>query len=470
VLIDGPAPRAHAPFIAPPEPNGSGEADRDCDLTADTQKRPSLVDRILFIALILLAFGLRPPEGVEPTHTWLPLDLLWVGFYLVAFVGVLSERKAVLKLLRGSLPLIVILCLVGLSMLWSNDPLTTARRAIALLGTSMIALHFANRLGFRGFVESLAIAIAGGAVISIPVIALLPSWGLQHNSLGAYEGAWQGIFVEKNQLGQCMALGIVTIASLSGGTRGVRRVLLAAGLILFVGLLAGSQSAGALASVAVFAVAFPFWLWIRSTGSRSKAALAALAIPVIMFGAWASGGADQAFGAVGRDATLTGRTEVWQSALNAIGERPFFGYGYREFWDSSGDARYFITPNVDGWYADMAHNGFIEVALDLGVVGIIALAVFLVVSFVRAWELFWRGRDRLSAWPLFIMVDIMLQNLSDRSFATQDSLYWIIFLAAFWFATADSQRRRESALQEKKRSTLRGTIAGGPLRAVERAL
>ncbi len=380
------------------------------------------------------------------SQVWLPADAVWSVAYLIAFAGVVVERKTVLRHVRASLPLVPILLLVGLSTLWSNDPATTARRSLALLGTAVIALHFVNRLGLRGFVESLAITIAIAAVASVPLIAFLPSYGLQH---GANE-AWQGCFFEKNQLGQAMALGIVTTTMLTDGTRGVRRAVLIAFLLLFFVLLVGSQSAGALASTIIFALVLPLSLWIRRTRSSRLALLSALVISTITLAAWISGfDADEAFGVLGRDATFTGRTDIWQASLNAVSERPVLGYGYREFWDPNGDAQYFVSPNSEGWQPNMAHNGFIEVALDIGIVGEGALVLFLAVAAARALASFWRGHDRLSAWPLFAMLDVVLQNLTDRSFATQQSIFWIVFLSAFWFAT-DACQRGPALLQNKQ--------------------
>jgi O-antigen ligase len=399
-----------------------------------------LVDRLQVILLVLLAFGLRKPENLDVNDPWWPADALWLVAFAVAFAGMIAERKSALRFLRASWPLLLFMGIVAASTIWSNAPQLTVRRSFALFGTTAIALHFVNRLGLRGFVESIAIAIATTAVVSVPLILFVPSYGLQEAPEG-YAGAWQGVFFEKNQLGQAMALGVITVTALLEKARGVRRLLLIAALALFVGLLSGCQSAGAIGSVAIFAIAYPFFLWVR--GKRSKQL--AIRVTVIVTGVTAiallSGFTlDAALGALGRDSTFTGRTEIWQACLDAIAKRPMLGYGYREFWDQSGDARYWIVPNADGWLADMAHNGFIEVVLDTGIVGLGLFAALLVLAFSRAAKFFWRGRDRLSAWPLFIMLDMVVENFTDRSFATQDSVFWIVFLAAFWFAT-DTTRR-----------------------------
>jgi O-antigen ligase len=380
---------------------------------------------------------------MDSSEAWLPAEILWSVAYVVAFVGAVLDRKAALRLARASLPLVLILLLVVLSVLWSNEPATTARRSVALIGTTVVALGFVNLLGLRGFVESLVIAIGIAAVASVPLIALSPSYGLMNDG-GVYDGVWRGCFSEKNDLGQAMVLGILSLAALAESARGVRRGLLIALGVLFLVLLAGSQSAGAIASVAIFALGFPFLLWIRA--ARSRKVLAPLVIAATFFVAILSGlGTDGLFGLLGRDATLTGRTDVWEATLQAISQRPVLGYGYREFWNPNGDSSYFIGANNDGWLADTAHNGFIEVALDIGFVGEAVLIVALVVGVGRTAKTFWRGNDRLSSWPLCAMLDIIIENLSDRSFATQDSIHWIVFLAAFWFATDDRLRAHASA-------------------------
>ena len=36
--------------------------------------------------------------------------------------------------------------------------------------------------------------------------------------------------------------------------------------------------------------------------------------------------------ALGRSATLTGRTRIWQMSLDNIAQRPWLGYGFGAFW------------------------------------------------------------------------------------------------------------------------------------------
>jgi len=85
---------------------------------------------------------------------------------------------------------------------------------------------------------------------------------------------------------------------------------------------------------------------------------------------------------LGRDPTLTRRTELWDLLIPEIAQRPWFGHGFMAFWRhptaaATVRANYPIEPFH-------AHNGWVELALHLGLVGAVLLTVALVVALVRA--------------------------------------------------------------------------------------
>ena len=99
-----------------------------------------------------------------------------------------------------------------------------------------------------------------------------------------------------------------------------------------------------------------------------------VAIPVV---AWLAGGdLDQVLNAVGKDTTLTGRTTLWSAAEASIGAHPTLGVGYQAYWQlgSWGAEQLWqisFVPNKTGYHF---HDTYLEVAVDLGFVG---LAIFL---------------------------------------------------------------------------------------------
>ncbi|UJB69157.1 O-antigen ligase family protein [Acaryochloris sp. 'Moss Beach'] len=76
----------------------------------------------------------------------------------------------------------------------------------------------------------------------------------------------------------------------------------------------------------------------------------------------------------GKDPSLTGRTDLWVWALDDIGKRPWLGYGYGAFWqDFSSKAA--LIRYAAGWQVPSAHNGLLDLLLDLGILGVFILTL-----------------------------------------------------------------------------------------------
>src|SRR5207237_978175 len=72
--------------------------------------------------------------------------------------------------------------------------------------------------------------------------------------------------------------------------------------------------------------------------------------------------------ALGRDATLTGRTDIWAGLLPDLMRQPIFGYGFSGFW---------TVTRISEHEIGQAHNGYLEVCLQLGFVGFLLTGMFL---------------------------------------------------------------------------------------------
>jgi exopolysaccharide production protein ExoQ len=397
--------------------------------STDTSPNPCrLQDRLLLVGVILLSFGQWLFPGADNESANSPIaNGLWVAAYVFALAGLVVERDAALRLMRSSLPLVAILLLAGVSTLWSDQPVLTARRSLELVGTTALALHLVRRLGLRGFIETLGVAVAITAVISLTLVVFVPS-------VGALEGAWNGFFNHKNTLGTAMVLGMATIACVVDRSRGIRRGLQIAAFLLCLVLMIGSRNAGSYGTAIMLALIIPFLLQSRAK-QRTKLVLLGLLGSVVAAILISGSAVNDALGVFGKDATLTGRTDAWQLVIDAIGRRPALGYGYGGvFWGWEGPAVTLIYPYLN-WFPGSAHNGFLEVALNIGIVGEVALILLLVVGLRRAWASFWRGRDLSSAWPLCAMLWVIIGNFSEATFAMYNEVDWIVFVAAFFFAT-----------------------------------
>ena len=125
---------------------------------------------------------------------------------------------------------------------------------------------------------------------------------------------------------------------------------------------------------------------------------------------------------LGRDMTLTTRTGAWEILLNAD-VSPLFGAGFKSFWAGERMARMWTAI---GAHILQAHNGYIEVYLECGAVGVALLVVMLLAGFRKIKTPFIQGdsyaRLRLTLWLI-----VLFYNFSEASF-TQIGILWCLTL------------------------------------------
>ncbi len=162
--------------------------------------------------------------------------------------------------------------------------------------------------------------------------------------------------------------------------------------------------------------------------------------------------------AVGRDETLSGRTALWSAVIERIGARPWLGYGYDAFWvrsSAEGGPAVELAEQI-GWLARHAHNGFLDVAVDLGMIGLALLTVPLLACATRVFRDLRSGvRELERAWPGLFLVYWILSNLTESPLVRHDHLGWALYVSVFVSAgpsdqhRADDERRRRVALDAR---------------------
>jgi exopolysaccharide production protein ExoQ len=366
-------------------------------------------------------------------------QIVWGLIYAGGFVGLFVERRRAWSLVRKSWPLALLVTLVGLSTLWSSDPDLTGKRAFGLLGTTAFAYYATCRFSLWTFVKILGISATIAAALSLLLVVVVPSLGIMHGE--EYPGAWQGIYGHKNTLGESMSIGIVTLLAIALETTRRRRLLTIGAIALCSLLLLGSQSATAYVSTIVGAVTLALtslWRSSRHAGlARMAMAIVALSVTVLALYPQAL------VQALGRDVSLTGRSDIWPVAIEAIANHPFLGYGYSIFWLPNGPyVDYIAATNWDFWRPAHAHNGFLELSLDVGLVGTALFVLILLYAIWRAMRYAVTAPQMSSAWPLAAIASFIVANTTDVSIAAYNSPYWVIFVAAFLYTLPDSPRAR----------------------------
>ena len=285
------------------------------------------------------------------------LNLLMIAASLALFV---MGLKGVRRLLPGLGLALSVLALVAGSVLWSIDPSETLKRAMLYGVVILGAAGLAGAYEGEEILKLLLIACAVSAVASL--VACIATPGMARM---AVTGELRGVFPHKNAIGPVMAIGaLTTFHQLSERRRS--RILYTMLLALFVLCAAMSRSATSLLTIFAYGAGFGLTgLLLHPRFRQIGIILTALALPIVLLAAATK---DSVLGILGKDPTLTGRTVLWEFVQDNIRLRPFLGWGYSAFWQPDNPAANAISLTL-GWYVPQAHNGILEILIELGFVG-----------------------------------------------------------------------------------------------------
>ena len=131
---------------------------------------------------------------------------------------------------------------------------------------------------------------------------------------------------------------------------------------------------------------------------------------------------------LGRSKDLTGRTELWHSVGSMIQARPFLGYGFSGFW-SGGSLESYLVERYVGWSPTYSHNGYLELLLNLGLVGCLLFLAFLSRGLSQAVRLAEHRTAKEDIWPLAFLVFVVVHNCAECSILSQNCFEWALFVA-----------------------------------------
>ena len=368
------------------------------------------------------------------------LQILYALFYLLICLWLLPWHKQALSLLFEEKWMLLLLLLAVASTFWSVDSGETFRRSLGLAGSTITGLFIAMRYEPKQQIRILAACIVVAAVASLVVGFVLPGIGLMP------DGAWRGVFYLKNGLGRMMSLGVVCFAFLAIGQRQFRTLAIAMIALCGILLLLAKSATGIVVCGIVLAL-LPF----RSILNRSKRRIVALSVilaivllPAAHF-AWNRRG--RILASMGRESSLTGRLPLWEAVGTEISYKPLLGSGYTAFWSTADAERY---RQASGWDAPNAHNGFLEMALGLGFIGLAVFAIGMFRNFTRAIVTAARSEEIETAWPLFFLIFCVLYNLTESTLFSGNSIFWILYTAsAYWLVRATAESRVSNVVESE---------------------
>ncbi len=417
----------------------------------------------------LILFTLMAGDAVRYSIGWwgwgtlLVLEFAAALYLLYRFKGQFQSRF--------TWPLLSVLGLMALSIIWSAYPAISLLALVAQLGTTAFAYFFATLFDWRHLLRIFGNTIRfilfssglfelfASLVVRGPIAPIFKNYEGDEPPAAAYywtqgnlfEGERiQGIVGNSNLLAYVAMVGIV-VFSVEIAIIATKKWLGAASLVTAVGAIWLAKSAGvgfALAAVAISAV-----VSIAAEGKDREtrhfyyriawASAGTVAVFVLLFRA-------QVFEAIGKSPDMTGRSGIWKKVLELISERPLQGWGWISHW-VPGVEPYeglVVIKNVPYY---QAHNAYLDVAMQLGLIGAAIFAVFLLITFVKLWRLAVRHTNSLYLWPILTFMGLAVWSLTESRLLIESG--WLI-LAMFAIKVFDPEDNLESRGRTPKRVRL----------------
>ena len=362
-----------------------------------------------------------------------PINILVLAVLLAAGLIVLFNRgPQVGMLLQSNWPILLFFFYCALSAMWSDYPGVAFRHWIRSLGDPVMVLIV---LSDSEPVAALKRLLTRTGFLLIPLSVLLikyyPALGRRYTN--SWELMYTGVAGHKTELGEiCLILGLGFLWRFlehyrSKGEPHRGRHLLGDGAILtmVVWLLWMAQSVTSSCCLLIASALLVLTI-LSERGQKVGVVhlLVAMLVSFCLFALFANSGGGLVE-AVGKNQTLTGRTEIWHQVLG-LARNPVFGSGFESFW--LGDRVKAMWDNNVGDRLNEAHNGYLEVYLNLGWIGLTLLAVLIVTGY-RHVIVALRRDNQVGALKLAYFVAAVIFSLTEAGFRMMSPL-WIFFLLA----------------------------------------
>jgi O-antigen ligase len=388
---------------------------------------------------INVASPIEITEGAEGS----PIDAAVFGALILGGSCVLIQRSVIAGFIRKNPWLVVFMVYSLLSIAWSDFPTIALKRWIKTLGHPIMALII---LTDPKPLNALRIVMKRCAFVLIPFSIMLIKYFPEYGR--GYE-AWtgratdSGVTLNKNFLGLlCMVFGIFFVwvlmtRSAIANARVRRDELIIGGIFLtmIIWLLLRADSATSLATF-ILGTMVMVVLGSRMVNKRLLGVYVIAVVIIVLIAEMSFGLSAGIIQSLGRDPTLTDRTEVWQDAL-ALQDNPLLGAGFESFWLGS---RLDVLWTKWAWRPNQAHNGYIETYLNLGLIGVVLLVGVIVSSYRNIARQFWCNPD-LARLQLAFLAAILAYNITEATFKGVHFGWTIFFIIAIdWQRAPDTAR------------------------------
>jgi hypothetical protein len=361
-----------------------------------------------------------------------PLDRnIFLILILIGMALLWRRRIGWNKVLRANPWLFLLILYGGLSVVWSDFPLVSFKRWFKGIGAIVMALIVVTD---SEPVEAIKALFRRTAFVLIPLSVLFikyyPELGRVYN-IWSWLPTYTGVTMNKNSLGFiCLAFGIFFFWNILNIWRS-RRIYLdrkefVVQIIILIMIAWLTWMANSVTSLMCLILGMFVLLKMRKISKNNpnyiSSIISVFVIITVIIIILEYEPKHILFSFVGRDLTLTGRTELWNILLD-MNSNQLFGTGYESFWLGKRAA---ILWERYWWHPNQAHNGYLEIYLNLGVAGVFFLGGAIVSSY-RSIRQTLTFDSEYGCLRMTFLVVVVFYNLTEAAFKGMH-FFWFVFL------------------------------------------
>lgn len=374
------------------------------------------------------------------------IRIAYFTVYAVTVLLLLFRWQKTIQTLRQDYWIFSLVLVAAISFIWSSEKANTLKDILTITGSSLFGLYLASRYTLKQQLELMSWTYGIAIVLSFLFAVAIPKLGIMGAS---HQGKWRGIFSHKNGLGQAMVYSFLSFMFLAYQNKR-SKLLMWMGMSLSILLLLLSASTSSMFNLFILVIVFFVMYIVRLPYLLMIPVIALIITAGETFYLWSIDNSSAIFNSVGKDATLTGRTELWQLTTEMIWKQPWIGYGFGGFWQGLNGAESGYILRAVTWTPSHPHNGYLQLLLDLGILGFSIFSLGLFRSTIRGLNLIRSTTAVAALWPVVHMAQLLVTSTTETLLFASNNVGWILYVAVVFSLEPSSEKSEPSSIDRSE--------------------
>jgi len=404
-------------------------SDKDKDLNG---KLMSVFAKVSFaIYLFFVFFGTRMPfyekitEAENLGTSNIINQIVFGSLFVISVILLIPKRKELFNLIKREKFLTIFLFWCLITIIWSNYALVSLKRYIQYLTTVTVTLSVLLHVkDTKQIINVFKIIIGGYLMIALLTIFTIP---------GALDrfGIWRGVASHKNTLGQISLVSVIFFTAIFKKEYSLKsKTIVAILIIMAIVLLFGSQSSTSIFTFLILFVLTATLLidkFFEPIGIRKTVSLFIMFVVMVMFISImlvVPEIIEDAVGSTGKDLTFTGRVDLWADIWKEAQNHLLIGTGFQGYWVVT-STKVELLFEIYSWLPTQAHNGYLDIINEVGIIGIILFSFILINYFINLTRV-----KQKQIWKWFIIAALII-NITESAFIRPKVVVGVMFIFSY---------------------------------------